>query len=169
MPDRSLGIDIGGTFTDFVLIDTESRTLRVWKVLTTPQDPTLAIMRGVAAQPIVDAGGLDSLARVIHGTTLVANTIIERTGAKVGLIMTAGHRDVLEIGNELRYDLHDLFMVRRKPIVPPSLPKEVREPIWTSGGVRLGINGTGHEDSVGDSVAPMCELRHALKRRLHDV
>ena len=100
MPDRSLGIDIGGTFTDFVLIDTESRTLRVWKVLTTPQDPTLAIMRGVAAQPIVDAGGLDSLARVIHGTTLVANTIIERTGAKVGLILTAGHRDVLRIEHQ---------------------------------------------------------------------
>src|SRR5438093_12796911 len=112
MPDRSLGIDIGGTFTDFVLIDTESRTLRVWKVLTTPQDPTLAIMRGVAAQPIVDARGLDLLARVIHGTTLVANKIIERAGAKVGLIMTAGHRNVLELGIELSYYLHVMFMVQ---------------------------------------------------------
>jgi len=158
MPDRSLGIDIGGTFTDFVLIDTESRTLRVWKVLTTPQDPTLAIMRGVAAQPIVDAGGLDSLARVIHGTTLVANTIIERTGAKVGLIMTAGHRDVLEIGNELRYDLHDLFMVRPKPIVPRSLRKEVRERISTSGEVLLGIDDTGLEDIVGEFLAHGVEI-----------
>lgn len=158
MSDRSLGIDIGGTFTDFVLIDMATRSLRVWKVLTTPQDPTLAITRGVAAQPIADVGGLDSLARIIHGTTLVANTIIERKGAKVGLIMTSGHRDVLEIGNELRYDLHNLFMERPKPIVPRSLRKGVRERISTNGEVLLPLDDTSLESALSELLADGVEI-----------
>lgn len=158
MPSSLLGIDVGGTFTDFVLIDVDSRTMRVWKVLTTPKNPTLAITKGAAAEPITETGGLGSLARVVHGTTLVTNTIIERKGARVGLITTAGHRDALEIGNEIRYDLHDLFMERPKPIVPRSLRGEVRERVSIDGEVLLPIDEDSLERTLDDLLSRGVEI-----------
>ena len=120
-----VGVDVGGTFTDFVLVDEQRDLIFTGKRLTTPQDPSIAITEGVARllkEAGTDAGRLNS---VVHGTTLVTNTIIERTGAKVGLITTKGFRDSLEMGREIRYDLYDLFLENPPTLVPRYLRFQV--------------------------------------------
>jgi len=122
-----LGVDIGGTFTDIVLTDEESGAIHIDKVLTTPDDPSRAVITLV--RRLMERLGIDAerIGSVLHGTTLVANAIIERKGAKTGLITTKGFRDVLEIGRELRYDIYDLFAQMPKPLVPRHLRMEVSE------------------------------------------
>ena len=120
-----VGVDVGGTFTDFVLVDEQRDLIFTGKRLTTPQDPSIAITEGVVRllkEAGTDAGRLNS---VVHGTTLVTNTIIERTGAKVGLITTKGFRDSLEMGREIRYDLYDLFLENPPTLVPRYLRFQV--------------------------------------------
>ncbi|MCA1647985.1 MAG: hydantoinase/oxoprolinase family protein [Chloroflexi bacterium] len=120
-----LGIDIGGTFTDFVAIDSESGRAAVWKRLTTPGDPSQAVIAGVEELLGLYEAVPEAVSSVVHGTTLVANALIERKGARVGLLATAGHRDALEIGRELRYNVYDLFLERPTPLVPRALRLEV--------------------------------------------
>jgi N-methylhydantoinase A len=126
-------VDVGGTFTDVAVWDGARATLRTVKLLTTPQDPSQAVVDGLQAV------GLD-VAAVVHGTTLVTNALIERRGAVVGLITTEGFRDVLEIGNELRYDTFDLKIRRADPIVPRRLRLTVPERVGTDGEVVLPLN-----------------------------
>jgi N-methylhydantoinase A len=127
------GADVGGTFTDIVLYDTETGTLAINKLLTTPDDPRRAIVEGL--------GALKAHAEiVVHGTTLVTNALIERRGAPVGLITTEGYRDVLEIGNELRYDTFDLQLERPAPLVDRRLRKTVPERIGADGTVVLPLD-----------------------------
>ena len=104
MPERiyRLGCDIGGTFTDFVLINDETGGIQIYKCLTTPRDPSDAVEEGVKEMSKKTPGFVSQLDEVIHGTTLVINSIIERKGAKTGLITTKGHRDVLELAREKR-------------------------------------------------------------------
>ena len=91
-----IGVDIGGTFTDLVLVDENSGTVRLGKLLTTPDNPTRAVMDGIA-RLLHDAGVAARVVRaLVHGTTLVTNAIIERKGAKTALITTRGFRDTLE-------------------------------------------------------------------------
>ncbi|MBI2526624.1 MAG: hydantoinase/oxoprolinase family protein [Candidatus Rokubacteria bacterium] len=113
-----IGIDVGGTFTDFVLLDEARGTVHLGKCLTTPADPSEGVLAGLAE--LLDSSGrpLDAVAAVIHGTTLVTNTIIERKGVNVGLVTTEGFRDSLEIGREFRYDIYDLTIERPEPLVP---------------------------------------------------
>ena len=127
------GADVGGTFTDLVLYDAETRRLVLHKLLTTPDDPRRAIIDGLAAL----ATRADI---VVHGTTLVTNALIERRGAPVGLITTEGYRDVLEIGNELRYDTFDLQLERPAPLVERRLRKAVPERIGADGRVVLPLD-----------------------------
>lgn len=102
-----LGIDVGGTFTDFVLINEKTGRLIREKCLTTPDDPVIGIMIGV--EKLWSAGlGPKDLAGIAHATTLVTNTLIERKGAETGLLCTEGFRDVLELGSDMRYDMYDL-------------------------------------------------------------
>ncbi len=117
-PGIRIGFDVGGAFTDFVLADARDGSVRLHKRLTTPQDPAIGAMEGLAA--IVAEHGVDfaDIAEVIHGTTLVANAVIERKGARLGLVTTAGFRDVLEAGTEQRYDIHDLFLTYPEPLAP---------------------------------------------------
>jgi len=127
------GADVGGTFTDIVLYDTATGTLAINKLLTTPDDPRRAIVEGL--------GALKAHAEiVVHGTTLVTNALIERRGAKVGLITTEGYRDVLEIGNELRYDTFDLQLERPAPLVERRLRKPVPERIGADGSAVLPLD-----------------------------
>jgi N-methylhydantoinase A/oxoprolinase/acetone carboxylase beta subunit len=112
-----LGFDIGGTFTDLALLDSEGGQLAVFKVLTTPDNPARGALAGV--KNFLDKVGLThaELHYVVHATTLVANTLIEHKGALVGLITTQGFRDILEIRTEQRYDIYDLFYTIPHPLV----------------------------------------------------
>jgi N-methylhydantoinase A len=120
-----IGIDIGGTFTDFVLVDTQAKRIHLGKRLTTHGDYLDAVMKGF--DELVAAAGISAIDvnGVVHGTTLVTNTVIERKGAPTALITTEGARDVIEIGTELRYDIYDLGMQRVKPLVPRHLRLEL--------------------------------------------
>jgi len=130
-----IGVDIGGTFTDLVLVDESTGAVRVGKPLTTPKEPAQAVEQGVLAL-LHDAGReAASVDAVIHGTTLATNALIERKGAKTGLLTTAGFRDALEIGREGRYDMYDLFIDPPPPLVPRHLRREVRERIAADGSV----------------------------------
>jgi len=135
-----VGVDIGGTFTDFVLTTEAQGRLVIGKRLTTPEDPSRAVLDGL--HELLERVGRPpgDLEVVIHATTLVTNTVIERTGAKVGLITTAGFRDVLEIGNELRYDLYDLFMRMPEPLVPRWLRRGVGERTAPDGTILAAVD-----------------------------
>src|SRR5207248_4849843 len=91
------GCDIGGTFTDFVLLDQDSGDIHVAKRLTTPDDPSIAMLAGFAGFEREAPGYPVNTARLAHATTLVANAVIERKGARTALLCTAGFRDVLEL------------------------------------------------------------------------
>ena len=127
MAKHRLGVDIGGTFTDFALVDDASGRLSVNKRLTTPHDPSEAIMKGLKA--LLNKEGLQAsqIDVFVQGTTLATNALIERKGAKTGLITTEGFRDVLEMRRETRYDLYDLFIELPEPVVPRNLRVGVRE------------------------------------------
>jgi N-methylhydantoinase A len=128
-----LGCDIGGTFTDFVLLDDRTGELHINKCLTTPRDPSDAVEQGIRELENKVPGFVRNLDEVIHGTTLVINSIIERKGARTGLITTKGFRDVLELGREIRYAPYDIFAEFPKPLVPRILRVEVDERIRSDG------------------------------------
>jgi len=130
-----LGCDIGGTFTDFVLLNDQTGEIRINKCLTTPKDPSDAVEQGIRELEINNRGFLEVLEEVIHGTTLVINSIIERKGAKTGLITTKGFRDVLEIGRGIRYAPYDIFAEFPKPLIPRRFRFEVNERIRSDGTV----------------------------------
>ena len=92
-----------------MLIDDRTGAIRTHKCLTTPQDPSDAVEQGIGALAARVPGFVAELDEVIHGTTLVINAIIERKGARTGLITTKGFRDVLELGREIRYAPYDIF------------------------------------------------------------
>jgi len=130
-----LGCDIGGTFTDFVLLNDETGEIKIHKCLTTPKDPSDAVEEGVVALTKKTPGFIGKLDEVIHGTTLVINAIIERKGAKAGLITTKGFRDILELGREIRYAPYDIFSEYPIPLIPRPLRLEVNERLRSDGTV----------------------------------
>src|SRR4029453_17689057 len=135
-----IGVDIGGTFTDLCRGDATGE-VRVGKLLTTPKDPSQAVEQGVVTV-LHDAGSQAADVRgVIHGTTLATNALIERKGARTGLLTTAGFRDAVEIGREGRYDMYDLFIDQPSPLVPRHLRLEVKERIMAGGGVLTPLDG----------------------------
>jgi len=135
-----LGCDIGGTFTDFVLLDDETGEIKVYKCLTTPGDPSDAVEEGVRALSKRAPDLPQKMKEVIHGTTLVINAIIERKGARTGLITTEGFRDVLELGRETRYAPYDVFAEFPKPLVPRPLRMEVSERLRADGSVLKALD-----------------------------
>jgi N-methylhydantoinase A/oxoprolinase/acetone carboxylase beta subunit len=135
-----LGCDIGGTFTDFVLLNDKTGELKIYKCLTTPKDPSDAVEHGIREMEKNTPGFVEKMGEVIHGTTLVINSIIERKGAKTGLIATKGFRDVLEIGRGIRYAPYDVFAEFPKPLIPRSLRFEVDERIRSDGSVLKPLN-----------------------------
>ena len=132
-PSTRIGVDVGGTFTDLVLHDAERELVHTGKLLTTPDDPSEAILNGITR--ILREVNLTpaDLHSVVHGTTLVTNTIIERTGADIGLLTTAGFRDVIEVGRETRYDLYDLFLEMPGALVPRHRRREIKEQLDAEG------------------------------------
>jgi len=149
-----IGVDVGGTFTDLTLVDVESQIVYTHKVLSTPSDPSVAIMKGISeilARENVPYNLVDYLA---HGTTVATNALIEKKGAKTGLLVTEGFRDLLEIGRQMRPSLYDLQKDKPMPLVPGQYRKEITERVYADGHVRTAI----HVDSVKQAVT---ELRDA--------
>lgn len=132
-----IGVDIGGTFTDFVLHDEVRGITRIGKRLTTPDEPSRAIVEGIQRLLAETGTAPGQIRSIVHGTTLITNTVLERTGAKLGLLCTDGFRDVLEMGRESRYDVDDLFL----PPVPALVPRRLRRPVRG----RLLADGSEHE------------------------
>ena len=143
--DYSLGIDIGGTFTDLVIHDHASGRRWGTKVLTTHADPQLGVIAGVRAvlgeaaldEPAVGPG---AIGRVVHATTLFTNALIERKGAPTGLLVTQGFRDMLEIARERKYDLYDIGINNPPPLVPRNLRREVSERMRADGAVAEALD-----------------------------
>lgn len=168
-----IGVDIGGTFTDLVMLDTLSGRLYNEKVLTTPHDPSVCVLDGV--RKILDANDVvaPDVQQVIHGTTLVANAVIERRGAEVALITTKGFRDIVQIGTELRYDTYDLFMETPEPLVPRHLRYEVAERIGPNGDVITPLDETevvsvAQQIASSDVTAVAISLLHGFRNSLHE-
>ncbi|HEY2996157.1 MAG TPA: hydantoinase/oxoprolinase family protein [Methylomirabilota bacterium] len=129
------GVDIGGTFTDLVVVDETTGAIRVGKVLTTAKDPAHGVEQGIQAlleDARVEPGRVRA---VVHGTTLATNALIERKGARTALLTTAGFRDALEIRHEGRYDMYDLLIDPPAPLVPRHLRREVDERLMPDGTV----------------------------------
>ncbi len=141
VPDRGniLSVDIGGTFTDLVLCRERTGRISVAKVLTTDPDPSAGVLNGIR-QLLAGGAGAEEIGRLIHGTTLITNALIERKGALTGLLTTEGFRDVLEIGREGRYDIYDLFLQLPEPLAERRLRLEVAERLKSSGEVMTPLD-----------------------------
>ena len=168
-----VGVDVGGTFTDFVLVDEKRDLIFTGKRLTTPEDPSLAITDGLERLVSESGTSVPELDAVVHGTTLVANTIIERKGAKVGLITTKGFRDSLEMGREIRYDLYDLFFEKPEPLAPRFLRQPVDERIDAKGNVLRPLDentlGAAAEKLVAEGVEAIAIcFMHAYANDAHE-
>jgi 5-oxoprolinase (ATP-hydrolysing)/N-methylhydantoinase A len=134
-PSHRVGLDIGGTFTDFVLYDAERRRISLYKCLTTPDDPSVAALEGLGTLTAEAGLTFGDVAEIVHGTTLVTNAIIERRGVRLGLLTTQGFRDSLEMGTEQRYDIYDLFLSFPDPLVPRRHRLEIGERLDRNGRV----------------------------------
>jgi 5-oxoprolinase (ATP-hydrolysing) len=152
-----IGFDIGGTFTDFILHDEVERTTRLHKRLTTPRDPSEAALVGLQELTAMAGIGLADVGDIVHGTTLVTNTLIERKGAKLGLITTRGFRDILEQGIEQRYDIYDLFLTFPEPLVPRDLRLEALERIDRDGRVVQPLDAAAVRAAACELAAAGCE------------
>ncbi len=148
-----LGIDIGGTFTDFALIDDESGTLAIDKHLTTPTDPARAVLQGTDALLRRCAVTPADVTAVIHGSTLVTNAVIERKGARTGMLVTRGFKDVLDIAMERRYDLYDLTIRFPDPIIPRRRRVEIDERLRFDGEALSPLDPDRVRDAVGALMA----------------
>jgi N-methylhydantoinase A len=143
-----IGIDIGGTFTDFVLFDEVSSSIRTYKVPSTPLKPTDAVLAGLETlRP-----GPHSY--IIHGSTVATNALLERKGARTALLTTRGFRDVLAIGRQTRPELYDLFTDRPEPIIPSDRRLEVDERMDHLGNILVPLK----EGEIPALVAQLKEL-----------
>src|SRR5215831_7457052 len=168
-----IGVDIGGTFTDLVWVDEGTGAVRVVKLLTTPKEPAQAVEQGVVTLLYEVGSAPGSVKSLIHGTTLATNAIIERKGAKVGLLTTAGFRDALEIGREGRYDMYDLLIDPPASLVPRHLRLEVTERILADGSVLTPLDEGSARAAIDRLLAAGVEaiavcLLHAYRNPVHE-
>jgi N-methylhydantoinase A len=168
-----LGIDIGGTFTDFTLYDRTTGDVTGLKTASTPPDFARAVEDGLerlAREHAVDLSGIDVL---VHGTTIAVNTLIQRTGARLGLLVTEGFRDVLEIQRLRLPNPLDLNGRRPEPLIPRSRVAEVRERLRADGEVDTALDEEGVEAAARGLAARGVEglvisLLHAYRDPSHE-
>ncbi|MGI9425849.1 MAG: hydantoinase B/oxoprolinase family protein [Hyphomicrobiaceae bacterium] len=168
-----LGFDIGGTFTDLVLMDAFDGTLRLHKCLTTPDDPAIGALSGIGELLESVGVSLADVGHVVHGTTLVSNAIIERRGCRLGFLTTRGFRDVLQLGTEQRYDIHDLFLHFPDPLAPRRLRREVTERMDRDGNPVIALDLDQARQEIDFLVAEGVEaiavcLLHSYKNPDHE-
>ncbi|NPT38245.1 hydantoinase/oxoprolinase family protein [Paraburkholderia xenovorans] len=130
-----IGVDIGGTFTDLAFIDDASGIVHTHKLLTTPDDPSRAVVQGVREIAELAGHKVSDVGAIVHGTTLVTNAVIERRGCRVGMLVTKGFKDTLDLAHETRYDLYDLRLQFAPPLIERSARLEVDERINAEGQV----------------------------------
>ena len=149
-----LGVDIGGTFTDFALFDESTRALATHKQLTTPADPSACVLEGIDRLLAREGRNVSELRAVIHGTTLITNAVIERKGARTGMLVTEGFRDILDVGMESRYDLFDLRIEFAEPVVPRALRVGIPERLRHDGKAEVPLD----EPAVREAVRRLVEV-----------
>ena len=149
----SIGVDIGGTFTDVVLIEQGTRTVVSSKVLTTPSKPEQAVLDAIDAVLSRSTHGYDAVRTYVHGTTLATNAIIERKGARTGLLTTQGFRDSLETASELRYELYDPFIEFPEPLIPRYLRFGVAERTQFDGVILSPTDTDAVDAAIDDMLA----------------
>jgi N-methylhydantoinase A/oxoprolinase/acetone carboxylase beta subunit len=160
-----IGVDTGGTFTDLVRFGPDG--LAVHKVRSTPDDPSRAILQGLAE--LGAAGGID----VVHGSTVATNALLERRGARVALVATAGFEDVVRIGRQTRRALYDLQQADRHPLADPALTVGCRERLAADGSVLIALDAgevTRVVEAVratGATAVAVCCL-HAYRNPAHE-
>ena len=144
----TVGIDVGGTFTDFALIDDRTGEMRLGKVLTSADDPARAVLSGLRA--LLDSAGLEArdIVHAVHATTIATNTVIQRRGLRTALLTTEGFRDVLLIGRQRRFELYDNSIGKPRPIVPRELCFEVPERLLHDGSVRRPLDEAAVRDAA---------------------
>src|SRR3954468_21581499 len=171
-----IGIDVGGTFTDLVAMDQGGATT-LTKLPSTPHDPSIGVLDGL--ELLAQRLGLDRAAllaqtdRIVHGTTVATNALLERKGARLGLLTTEGHRDVIEMREGLKDDRYNLRMPPPEQLVPRRLRLAVRERIRADGRVETPLDPASLDAAIAalkaehvDSVA-VCYL-HAYRDPRHE-
>src|SRR5438552_3466068 len=128
-----IGVDAGGTFTDFII--TQRGKIEMFKELSTPHRPEDAIMKGIAK-----AGVGKQAAEVIHGSTVATNALLERKGARTALLTTEGFEDVLAIGRQTRPELYNIFVTRPEPLVPDTLRIGIHERTLYDGSIEIPLD-----------------------------
>ena len=167
MTSKVVGIDTGGTFTDFVLLDEGRDQLRVHKVLSTPDNPAKAVLAGL--RHLLNGAAAD----IVHGSTVATNALLERKGAKAALVTTAGFEDVLEIGRQTRAAIYDLNVEKPPPLIPRERRIGVAERVGPQGEVLRELSDESIRTTVDalralgvDSVA-IC-LLHSYANPKHE-
>jgi len=130
-----VGCDIGGTFTDFVLLNETSREVRIEKCLSTPRDPSQGLMNGLHLLKQQAGEYFSAISQIAHASTLVANAVIERKGARCALLCTRGFRDILEVRRHVRVTTYELWSDPPEPLVPRYLRLPVSERVFSDGTV----------------------------------
>ena len=154
----SIGVDVGGTFTDFYALEPERGELRLAKRPSTRDNPGRALLDGLRelGEAGVDLGGVERLA---HGTTVATNALIQGRGGRVALLTTRGFRDLLEIGRQIRPHMYDLYLDYPPPVVPRSLRFEVDERITAGGRVVRPLGPAAIEATVEATRVPESWIR----------
>src|SRR5580693_2361289 len=173
----SIGIDIGGTFTDLVAIDAAGRTVFA-KSISTPQDQSIGVIAGLEELAgrlnLSRAEMLARTKRLVHGTTVATNALLERKGASVALLTTAGHRDVLEMREGLKGNRYDLRTPPPEPLVPRELRFGVRERLKPSGEIVVPLDPASLDEAIAAikksdvNSAAICFL-HAYRNPVHEI
>jgi N-methylhydantoinase A len=161
----TIGIDVGGTYTDLVAIDETGKTVFA-KSPSTPSDQSIGVMAGLEELArrleLTRAKMLAATDRVVHGTTVATNALLERKGAKVALLTTEGHRDVIEMREGLKGDRYDLRSPPPEPLVPRELRFGVRERLKPSGDIATALD----HQSLGDAIAAIGRTRACRHQRV---
>ena len=140
-----IGVDIGGTFTDFIVYDESGNKVIIDKIPTTPQSPEKAVVEVIKRN--LSQKELEKIDFFLHGTTVGLNSLLERKGSKVGLLCTKGFRDILEIRRGDRDEMYNLFWQPAPPLVPRFLRLEIEERLFANGNVHKKINTEQVEDA----------------------
>ena len=135
-----IGVDVGGTFTDLSVFNTETETTFNYKLSSTPSDPAQAIVDGIKAVLELLHIQAEEISYLAHGTTVATNALIEKKGSRIGIITTEGLKDLMEIGWQKRPNLYDLLRPKAQSIIPAGLKCEVPERILSNGTIKTPLD-----------------------------